>query len=377
MGVIYRALIRPFLRFQDSERAHHRSLSMLRFASVTFLGRLGLRVLYSPKKRLPVEVFGRTYDHPFGLAAGMDKNAHALRGWSSIGLGFVEIGGITMLGQEGNPQPRMFRAPNSQALVNRMGFNNAGSEALQERLTSHFKKHGGYDKPLWVNLGKSKITPLEDAHVDYATTMRRLWPFAEVFVINVSSPNTPNLRELQDDEGLVRILNACHDVNADLSNQRGAPKKPLLVKVAPDLTDDQLIHVVSTAKSNGADGIVVCNTTVERPKDHHGRDSNVFAQTGGMSGQPLKSRSTKMIRQVRKTAGPDWPIIGVGGIGSSDDAWEKIRAGATLLQAYSAFVFEGPALSKMIVKGLDKRLRQHGFSSIQEAVGSEHLEEGN
>ena len=370
MGVGYRWFGRPLLRFQDSEKAHGRSLTMLRLASNNPVTRAVLRVLYRPKLSLPVTLFGTEYTHPFGLAAGMDKNAKALRGWEAAGLSFVEIGGVTMLEQSGNPKPRMFRAPHAQALVNRMGFNNDGSENIQRALQHHVARYGQPGIPLWVNLGKSKVTPLSEAHIDYGTTFERLWSFGDVFVVNVSSPNTPNLRELQDDEGLVRILSHCNAVNLRCSETYGLPPKPLLVKVAPDMTDEQLIHIAKTAQANGSDGIVLSNTTVERPVAVNGKDDVVFQETGGMSGRPLRERSTAMIATVRRAIGSDWPIIGVGGVSCAEDAWEKIRAGATLVQAYSGFVFEGPALTKSVVHGLAKHLAQSGFSTVEEAVGS-------
>ena len=328
--------------------------------------------MYRPKINVPVSLFGTTYTHPFGLAAGMDKNAKALRGWEATGLAFVEIGGITMLEQSGNPKPRMFRAPHAQALVNRMGFNNDGSEKIQHSLEQHVKRYGRPGIPVWVNLGKSKVTPLSDAHLDYGTTLERLWSYGDVFVVNVSSPNTPNLRELQDDEGLVRILAHCTSVNQQCSQVHGSPVKPLLVKVAPDMTDEQLIHIAQTAQANGAAGIVVSNTTVDRPASNSGKDNTVFQETGGLSGRPLRARSTAMISTVRQATGPDWPIIGVGGISSADDAWEKICAGATLVQAYSGFVFEGPALTKSVVHGIAERLKSSSHSTLDEARGSAH-----
>jgi len=370
MGVGYRWFGRPLLRFQDSEKAHGRSLSMLRLASSNPITRLALRVLYKPRVSLPVELFGYRYNHPFGLAAGMDKNAKALRGWEATGLSFVEIGGVTMLEQGGNPKPRMFRAPHAQALVNRMGFNNDGSEKIQLALERHINRHGRLGIPIWVNLGKSKITPLDEAHLDYGATLERLWSYGDVFVINVSSPNTPNLRELQDDEGLTRILRHCLNVNDKLASKLDSERKPILIKVAPDMTKEQLVHIAKTAKTNGADGIVVSNTTVERPKTQHPKDATVFGQQGGMSGQPLKERSTFMIRTVRQAVGMDWPIIGVGGIANAQDAWEKLEAGATLVQAYSGFVFEGPSLTKQVVHGLSKRLRASQHASIADVIGT-------
>lgn len=370
MGVGYRWFGRPLLRFQDSEKAHGRSLSLLRLASSNPITRLALRVLYKPRVSLPIELFGQEYIHPFGLAAGMDKNAKALLGWKSTGLSFVEIGGVTMLEQGGNPQPRMFRAAHAQALVNRMGFNNNGSEKIQLALERHIKRHGRLGIPVWVNLGKSKITPLDEAHLDYGTTLERLWSYGDVFVINVSSPNTPNLRDLQDDEGLTRILGHCLNVNDEMAVKLKGERKPILVKVAPDMTEEQLVHIAKTAKNNGADGIVLSNTTVERPSTPHHKDASVFGEQGGMSGQPLKERSTSMIRTVRQAVGDGWPIIGVGGIASAEDAWEKLEAGATLIQAYSGFVFEGPSLTKQVVHGLSKRLKASQYASIADVIGT-------
>lgn len=369
MGVLYRWLIRPFFRFQDSEKAHHRSLRLLRLTTALPLGGTLLKMLYHPRHSVPITVFGQTYNNPFGLAAGMDKNALALRGWERIGLGFIEIGGVTQHEQEGNPKPRMFRANQAQALVNRMGFNNEGSQNIRHHLESHFQRFGRPNVPLWVNVGKSKITPLETAHEDYAATVQALWSFTDVFVVNVSSPNTPNLRDLQNDDGLLRILAACHEINLRLAKESGLQPKPMLVKVAPDLTDEQLIHIAMTAKNNNADGIVLSNTTIERPDTTNRNDAQVFSQTGGLSGQPLKQRSTEMIRQVRQHVGNDWPIIGVGGISSAHDALEKIKAGATLVQAYSGFVFEGPSLVKSIVHGLNYSLNAEGFTSLESAIG--------
>ena len=206
MGLPYRLFIRPTLKFQDSEKAHHRSLYFLKKLSAFSASRLALSVLYQTKHDLPVEVFGHSYKHPFGLAAGMDKKAEVLLGWQAIGLSFAEIGGVTMLEQSGNPKPRMFRSDKHQALINRMGFNNPGSEKISQTLDLHFKKHGPLNIPIWVNLGKSKLTDNSEAHTDYSTTMDRLWDYGDVFVINVSSPNTPNLRDLQNQDDLSKII---------------------------------------------------------------------------------------------------------------------------------------------------------------------------
>lgn len=371
MGLGYRLVSRPLLALQDSEKAHARSLLGLRAMASNPISRSALRLFYKPKE-LEVTRFNMAYKNPFGLAAGMDKRAEALRGWESLGLGFIEIGGVTAEEQPGNPKPRMFRSGTSRALVNRMGFNNPGSENIARKLDQHIARFGQPQVPLWANLGKSKSTPLTDAPMDYATTMRRLWTYCDVFVINVSSPNTPNLRELQHDSALEEIVSACTAVNGELSKQHNRPTKPLLVKIAPDLSDDQLVAVVKTARSSGCDGIVATNTTVERPEAASKKEQHVFSQTGGMSGAPVNARSTAMIHRIYQLTNGEWPIVGVGGISNAEDAWAKIGAGASLLQAYSGFVFEGPGLTKNVVNGLHKKLQSSEFSSLDEAVGFAH-----
>ena len=330
-----------------------------------------LRGLYAPAQ-LSVSRFGSIYPNPFGLAAGMDKRAEAIRGWESLGLGFIEIGGVTSLEQGGNPKPRMFRSGTSKALINRMGFNNPGSHKVANQLSHHISRHGEPKVPLWANLGKSKLTPLDEAASDYATTMERLWTYCDVFVINVSSPNTPNLRELQHDDALEKIVQACNNVNSKLATDHQSKPKPLLVKIAPDLTDEQLVAVVNTARAAGCDGIVATNTTIERPVPTTSKDERIFSETGGMSGAPVNQRSTHMIHRIYELTEGDWPIVGVGGISNADDAWAKIGAGACLLQAYSGFVFEGPALTKSVVNGLIKKLKESPYQSFDEAIGFAH-----
>ena len=373
MGIGYRLTSRPFLAVQDSEKAHGRASLGLKILSSNPVTRSVLRGVYSPKA-LPVHRFGSHYPTPFGLAAGMDKRAEAIRGWESLGLGFIEIGGVTALEQGGNPKPRMFRSGTSKALVNRMGFNNPGSQNIAAQLAKHVAKFGKPSVPLWANLGKSKLTPLDEAPGDYATTMERLWTFCDVFVINVSSPNTPNLRELQHDDALESIVKACNAVNTTMSQQHQVGGKPLLVKIAPDLSDDQLMAVVKTAREAGCDGIVATNTTIERPEPTTKKDREIFGQTGGMSGAPVNTRSTAMIHRIYELTNGEWPIVGVGGISNAEDAWAKIGAGACLLQAYSGFVFEGPALTKSVVNGVRKKLQQSPYDSIEEAIGFAHRE---
>lgn len=372
MGLGFRLFARPIIALQDSERAHSRALKLLKLFSSNPLTRIPMRILFKPKKKIPITFLGTTYDHPLGLAAGMDKKAEALRGWENLGLGFIEIGGVTELEQQGNPKPRMFRSDSSNALVNRMGFNNPGSEKTAQNLKKHFDKFGRPNVPLWVNLGKSKLTPLDKSSDDYSTTFMRLWDYGDVFVINVSSPNTPNLRELQNDDELAKIISACQKINKKMSQEKNSNLKPILVKIAPELDDVQLKLVVNTAMKSGCDGIVATNTTTTRPVPNSKSEEKVFSQKGGMSGKPLKKLSTEFIKKIYLMTDGKWPIIGVGGIMSADDAWEKITAGATLIQAYSGFVFEGAGITKSIVKGLQKKLDIHGLSSLQDAVGLSH-----
>ncbi|DAC34451.1 MAG TPA: quinone-dependent dihydroorotate dehydrogenase [Candidatus Poseidoniales archaeon] len=351
MGWAYRTFVRPVQRLQSSEGAHGRALRMLRLASGTRAGQAALRRLYKPKQAESVEVWGLHFPNCFGLAAGMDKRAEALRGWSSIGFGFIEVGGVTMHAQEGNPKPRMFRDDRSRSLINRMGFNNDGSEAVAERISKDLSKRGSLPCPLFVNLGKSKITPNEDALSDYATSMQRLHHVVDGFVVNVSSPNTPNLRDLQHESMLGDLLEGLSKVLSDLNDTVESPR-PMLVKFAPDLDVPTLLAMVDVARNAGADGVVLTNTTVERGPAEHPDHARFLAEKGGLSGAPLKDRSTALIQAVHDHTSGSWPIIGVGGISNAKDAQEKLDAGATLLQAYSAFVFEGPSLVRNVVDGL-------------------------
>ena len=364
MGRIFRLISRPLLAVQDSEKAHGRSLLMLRILSSNPLTRCILRTLYKPKRDLLSTRLGINFQHPFGIAAGIDKRAEALRGWESIGVGFSEIGGVTMLEQEGNPKPRMFRNGKDRALVNRMGFNNPGSEKVALRL----KKARKFNRkiPVWVNLGKSKLTPLSEAKEDYSTTLRRLWQDVDVFVINVSSPNTPGLRELQHGDYLTGIIKECISENSKSSDMYGGESKPILLKIAPDLSLNELEQILDIALSEQIDGIVATNTTLDRPNDV----DKAYKESGGCSGVPLSARSTELIHHIFKYTKGELPIVGVGGIMSSEDAWEKIINGASLLQAYAGFVFEGPGLTKEIVKGLRKRLQNSEYQTLEDAIGS-------
>ena len=350
MGLGFALFARPALALMNSEKAHRRALLGLRLTSFTFLGRMLLRILYKPKS-LPSQKFSLDFSNPLGLAAGMDKKAEAMLGWETLGFGFIEVGGITEHEQGGNPKPRMFRSSKDRALINRMGFNNPGSKKMAEFL----KKSRKPGVPLLLNVGKSKITELKEAHLDYAKTVERCEPYVDGFVINVSSPNTPNLRELQKDEDLARIIEAVKIHSGE---------KPVLIKIAPDLEDMQIKSIVDTARGLGCAGIVATNTTIERPNQ-----DGMMIETGGLSGQPLRNRSTEVIRLIADHTDGKWPIIGVGGIANAEDAWEKITNGASLIQIYSALVFSGASCIKGIVNGLDKKLREAGLVSIEDAVG--------
>ena len=361
MSWFYRHGIRPALFQQDPEYAHNAALKLLGGASRnTFAGKLMQALYGSPQ--LPVELFGLKFPNPIGLAAGMDKIAAAVPAWEKLGFGFSELGGVTWHEQPGNPPPRMFRAVADEAIVNRMGFNNGGAEVLAQKLAG-WKKLGRWpNHPVGVNLGKSKITPLTEAADDYANSFRVLRRVADFFVINVSSPNTPNLRELQDKAALDEILAAIQELNVD--------RKPVLVKVSPDLSFQALDEILELVSPRNLAGIVATNTTTTRPPSSDPVTQKCYAETGGLSGRPLRARSTEIIRHLYKQTNGRLPIIGVGGIFNADDAWEKLTAGASLLQIYTGLVYEGPGITKAIVTGLIDRLKILGVPTLKDVVGS-------
>lgn len=362
MSWFYRRVLRPALFTQESESIHNRTLAALGRASHSPLLCGVLRSLYAAPE-LPVDVFGLRFPNPVGLAAGMDKQAAAVPAWEALGFGFAELGGVTRHGQPGNPAPRMFRAIPDQALVNRMGFNNAGAEAMEATLREWHKSGRWPKHPVGINLGKSKITPNEQAAEDYAGSFRLLRPLADFFVVNVSSPNTPNLRQLQDKAALDEILAALQELNTP-------EPKPLLVKVAPDLTFEALDEILELATRRRLAGVVATNTTIARPDTADEALRRIYSETGGLSGRPLRARSTEVIRHIHRQTRGALPIIGVGGIFSAADAWEKIQAGASLIQIYSGLVYEGPGLVGDVVRGLAQRLQAAGHRSLRDAVGS-------
>ncbi|MFO1488921.1 MAG: quinone-dependent dihydroorotate dehydrogenase [Verrucomicrobiota bacterium] len=362
MSWCYRRLLRPALFTQQAEQIHERTMHALGFVSrhsflcdamESFLG----------ADPLPTEVFGLKFPNPVGLAAGMDKHAAAVPAWAAMGFGFTELGAATWHAQPGNPQPRVFRAIPEEAIINRMGFNNSGAEAIAEKLAQWRAAKRWPRHPVGINLGKSKITPLEKAAEDYASSFRVLKPYLDFFVVNVSSPNTPNLRQLQDKSALDEIFAAIQSQNSE--------GRPVLVKVAPDLTFDAMDEILELVGPRKIAGIVATNTTISRPASDNPAVQKVYAETGGLSGKPVRARSTEVVRHLYRQTKGALPIIGVGGIFSAADAWEKIAAGASLVQVYTGLVYEGPGINRTIVSGLLARLEAAGFSSLREAVGCE------
>jgi dihydroorotate dehydrogenase len=373
MSWFYRNAIRPVLFKQDAETIHHRTIGMLGRAGRSAMACDAMRSFLGAPK-LPVNLFGLRFPNPVGLAAGMDKNAEALPAWEAMGFGFTELGAATWHAQPGNPQPRVFRAIADEAIVNRMGFNNLGAEAIAERL-AEWKTLGRWPKhPVGMNLGKSKITPLDKAAEDYANSFRVLRPHLDFFVVNVSSPNTPNLRQLQDKSALDEILAALQSVQ-NSSNTPDSPlsarSSPILVKVAPDLSFEALDEILELVVPRQIAGIVATNTTISRPVSANSDAQRVYTETGGLSGRPLRARSTEVIRHLYRQTQRTLPIIGVGGIFNAADAWEKLAAGASMVQIYTGLIYEGPRTCRNIVEGLIDRMEAKGLRNGHEMVGCE------
>lgn len=343
---MYKALIKPILFLFDPEKVHYFVFNSLRFW-MKVPGIKGIiRSSYQLKnEKLKRELFGINFDNPVGLAAGFDKNAVLFNELSHFGFGFIEIGTLTPKPQEGNPKKRLFRLPKDEAIINRMGFNNEGVEAAIERLKNRKEKIivGG-------NIGKNKVTPNEEAISDYEICFNALFPYVDYFVVNVSSPNTPNLRALQDKEPLTALLSRL----VQLNKEKDAPK-PILLKIAPDLTNEQLDDIIEIVKSTNIDGVIATNTTISRENLQTNEAVVNAIGNGGVSGKPVGSRSTEVIKYLADKSNKAFPIIGVGGIHSADDAIEKLNAGADLVQIYTGFIYEGPSLVKKINKEILKQ----------------------
>ena len=335
---MYKQLIRPILFCFDPEKVHYFTFSTIKLLS-KIPGFSGLfRALYEVKdSRLETEVFGLKFKNTVGLAAGFDKNAVLYQELSNFGFGFIEIGTLTPKAQDGNPKKRLFRLREDSAIINRMGFNNGGVEEAVLRL----KKNNGV--LIGGNIGKNKVTPNEEATSDYEICFEALFDYVDYFVVNVSSPNTPNLRALQDKEPLTELLQTLQNKNLAKPKQ-----KPILLKIAPDLTDEQLLDIIDIVNETKIAGVIATNTTLSR----EGLASENKIETGGLSGKPLAKRSTEVIRFLSEKSNKSFPIIGVGGIHSAEDAIEKLEAGASLVQLYTGFIYEGPALVKTINKAI-------------------------
>ncbi|WP_027459342.1 quinone-dependent dihydroorotate dehydrogenase [Deinococcus murrayi] len=360
---MYRRLLRPALFRLDAEDAHHLTLRGLGAASRVPGWAAPLRALTAPPDpRLTQTLWGHAYPSPLGLAAGLDKNGEAVPAFWALGFGFVEVGTVTPLAQPGNERPRLFRLPPDGALVNRMGFNNAGADALHARLAALRRR----PVPVWVNIGKNKATPNEEATDDYLRLVRALGDVADAFVVNVSSPNTPGLRALQAAEDLAALVRAVV-AEVEAGRVRTLRRPPVLVKLAPDLHPADFGASVGAVLEAGAHGLILSNTTLSREGLTHGHRG----EAGGLSGRPLRGRSTALVREAYRLTGGRVPLVGVGGVFTAEDAYAKIRAGASLVEVYTALVYEGPGLPARLHRGLSRLLERDGFASVTEAVGAD------
>ncbi|MCA9535944.1 MAG: quinone-dependent dihydroorotate dehydrogenase [Myxococcales bacterium] len=360
--MFYRFLLRPLLYLLPAETAHHLTFAALRLlARLPLLGALLRKICVATSPALETQALGMKLRNPIGLAAGFDKDAQGIDALSALGFGFIEVGTLTGQAQPGNPKPRLFRLVADRALVNRMGFNNGGSAAAAERLAAPRTARVG------VNLGKSKVVPEDEAAADYVLSAERLAPHADYVVVNVSSPNTPGLRNLQAVEKLRPLLEAVCEAVA-----RVAPvnrKIPVLVKIAPDLADDDIDAVADLATELGLDGIIATNTTISRAGLRSHPRKVEACGAGGLSGAPLEQRSLAVLRRLRARVGPGMTLVAVGGVETAAQAYARIRAGASLIQIYTAFVYHGPMLPKRLALGLERLARRDGFERVADAVG--------
>jgi len=354
----YESLLRPLIFQLEPELAHRLAIATVRLIShsPTLQGWLSAQLSVTDPL-LEQHLWGLRFPNPLGLPAGFDKNAEGLGAWQYLGFGFAEVGTITAYAQGGNPPPRLFRLVADEAILNRMGFNNHGAEAIARRIENYLK-HSAPTIPIGINLGKSRITPLEQAVEDYLASFQRLQHLGDYFVINVSSPNTAGLRSLQAEAELTAIIKALQQ-----ANHTG---KPLLVKIAPDLSFNEIDQVLGVCTTQGISGIIATNTTTSREglstaKYHH--------EAGGISGQPLEKRSTEIVRYIYRATQGNLPIIGVGGIHSPESAWQKISAGASLLEIYTGLVYHGWGLTRRILQGIADKVRSLGLQNIRDAVG--------
>ncbi len=366
---MYQVLFRGVLSRLDPERAHHLAASWIALAARIPVLRTFLAAYLAPRHRaLRTEALGLRMHGPFGLAAGFDKNATLIDGMAMLGFDHVETGTVTAQPQPGNPRQRLFRLVPDRALVNRMGFNNDGSAAVAARLARRTARGAAFRTTVGVNIGKTKVTPEAEAVADYVTSTERLAPHADYLVVNVSSPNTPGLRNLQATAHLRPLLTAVREAADRTETGR---RVPLLVKIAPDLPDEEVDAVADLALDLGLDGIIATNTTIARDGLGLLSDPATVAEQGGLSGAPLKARSLEVLRRLYARVGDRLVLVGVGGVEDAEDVWQRVLAGATLVQGYSAFVYQGPLWCRAVHKGLAARLAASPYATLAEAVGAD------
>ncbi len=363
--MIYRSFLRPILFRLSPETAHELALTSLSF----FLGAKPLRQFVAGRNQktplAPLKRFGLEFRNPVGLAAGFDKNGSYVRELAALGFGFIEVGSVTWEAQPGSPKPRVFRLPKDRALINRLGFNNRGAEQIAADLRSH--RPGC---PLGVNIGKSRSVAIEAAIPDYLATFAAVYDVADYIAINVSSPNTPGLRGLQQQQPLEDLLSALQQTNEQLRTSKSLPRaKPLLLKIAPDLSESEIESVIDVALRTNISGLIATNTTIQREGLRSSIEEVRACGEGGLSGAPLRNRSDQVISMVYRCSRGKLPIIGVGGVFTAADAWEKICAGASLIQLYTGFIYEGPKIAKRINEGIAALMQREGIRSLDEAIG--------
>lgn len=362
--MLYKVLFRPLLFRRDPERTHEEILALL--SRLGFLEWALESFFAVVDGRLRVQIGALSFSNPVGLAAGFDKNAIAVQVWPGFGFGFIEIGAVTSNPQPGNPKPRLFRLPEDEALINRLGFNNDGAEVVAARLEA-LTKNGRPRIPLGINIGRSRAVQTEKAAADYLATFERLYPFGDYFTLNVSSPNTPELRDLQERNRLQELLHAIRSKNQELALHFKGKEKPVFVKIAPDLELAQVDEIIEVARSQNVSGIIATNATAGLREKLVSRSD----EPGGLSGKPLRDLATAFIRHIYRQTRGELPIIGSGGVFTASDAFEKIKAGASAVQIYTGFVYEGPAAVKRINLGLLRLIEQEGFKNLSEAIGSD------
>jgi len=363
--MLYRSIVRPILFRLPPESVHEFALHSLSAALSSETARRFAKRRFQSEPFGKLTRFGLEFRNPIGLAAGFDKNGTAAQALAALGFGFIEVGSVTSLAQPGNPRPRLFRLPRDRALINRAGFNNCGAAQLAENI-----RRRRPDCILGVNIGKSRSVEIENATADYLASFAAIYNVADYIAINVSSPNTPKLRELQRPEMLAELLKRLQQRNVELAERSSLERpKPLLLKIAPDLTESEIESIVDIATSLKIAGLIATNTTVSRDGLQTSPAEIEKYDQGGLSGAPLRDRSNEVIAAIHRLTRGEMPIIGVGGVFTAEDAWDKICAGASLIQLYTGFIYEGPGVARRINEGLAVILKREGFRSLDEAIG--------